>query len=60
MDINILRSLYTVLALLAFVVIAGWAWSGRNRQSFEEAAHLPLGDDQAHAGQARALGEHGA
>lgn len=45
MDIDFLRSLYTVLALVTFVVIALWAWSGRNRQTFEEAARLPLADD---------------
>lgn len=57
MDIDFLRSLYTVLALVAFVVIAFWAWSGRNRQPFEEAARLPLADDPS-ASRPLAAGKH--
>ncbi len=47
MDINDLRSVMTVLAFLAFCGIVAWAYSGRRKQSFEEAARLPLDDDSA-------------
>ena len=44
-DINFLRSAATVLSLAAFVGIWAWAWSRRNRQAFDEAAHLPFEQD---------------
>lgn len=45
MDINVLRSVSTVLAFAMFIGIVWWAWSGARRQAFEEAAMLPLDDD---------------
>jgi cytochrome c oxidase cbb3-type subunit IV len=45
MDINDLRSIVTVVSLLAFVGIVVWAWSKRNRANFDEAAQLPFKDD---------------
>lgn len=45
MDINTLRSVVTVAALVAFLVICVWAWSRRNQADFEEAARLPFGQD---------------
>ena len=37
-----------VTAVLLVVFIAGWAWawSPRRKQGFDEAARLPLSDDQ--------------
>jgi len=48
MDINDMRSAITVLAFLSFVGIVIWAWSGKRKAAFEEAARLPLEDDDAH------------
>ena len=45
MDINLLRSIITVVTLITFVGIVLWAWSGRNRARFEEAARLPFEQD---------------
>jgi cytochrome c oxidase cbb3-type subunit 4 len=45
MDINDLRSLFTVLTVVCFVGIVWWAYSGRRKQAYEEAANLPLEDD---------------
>ena len=45
MDINDIRSAVTVISLLMFVAIVGWAWSKRNRASFDEAAQLPFRDE---------------
>jgi len=42
MDINQLRSIVTVLALVLFIGIVIWAWSARNRARFDEAARLPF------------------
>ena len=45
MDINDLRSLFTVLAFIAFIGIVWWAYSDRRKASYDEAAMLPLDDD---------------
>jgi len=45
MDINDLRSLFTVLSMLCFAGIVWWAYSSRRKQAYEEAAMLPLEDD---------------
>jgi cytochrome c oxidase cbb3-type subunit 4 len=45
MDINDLRSIHTVLSFLCFVIIAVWAYSGRVKRRFEEAANLPFTED---------------
>ena len=45
MDINDLRSLLTVVAFAAFLGIVWWAYSGRARSGFEEAARLPFDED---------------
>jgi cytochrome c oxidase cbb3-type subunit IV len=36
----------TGVLLLCFLAGVAWVWSGRRRQEFEEAARLPLEDDQ--------------
>jgi len=45
MDINLLRSLITVVTLIVFLGIVAWAWSGRNKARFDEAARLPFEQD---------------
>ena len=45
MDINDLRSLFTVLAFIAFIGIVWWAYSDRRKATYDEAAMLPLDDD---------------
>lgn len=49
MDVNDLRSIVTVLAFATFVGIVVWAYSGRRRAAFEEAANLPFTEDEAPA-----------
>jgi len=44
-DINDLRSAFTVLTVICFVGIVWWAFSSRRTQTYEEAARLPLDDD---------------
>lgn len=54
MEINLLRTVLTVVSFLAFVGIAIWAfWPGR-RERFDEAAHLPFDDDEIAERSARA------
>ena len=51
MDINTFRGLMTLVLMLLFLGIAAWAWSSKRRQDFDEAARLPLEDeDQTGAG----------
>jgi len=45
LDINLWRSVVTVLSLAVFIAIVVWAWSDRNRASFDEAARQPLDQD---------------
>ncbi len=45
MDVNTLRSIITALSLLAFVGIVFWAYSGRRKARFDEAANLPFADE---------------
>lgn len=53
MDINTIRSLVTVLAFVSFVGIVLWAYSGRARSRFEEAAQLPFAEDEGAPGENR-------
>ena len=46
MDEGTLRGLATLVALLAFIGVIWWAWSGRQSRKFEDAARMPLEEDQ--------------
>jgi len=48
MDIGTLRGLGTLLVLIAFVSVTIWAYSGRNKARFDEAANLPFADEPVH------------
>ena len=43
------HSVWTLLMFLLFVGIVAWAWSSKRRRDFDEAARLPLEDDQTSA-----------
>lgn len=47
MDINTIRAVVTVVALITFLAIVAWAWSSRRRADFEAASRLPLDEDDA-------------
>ncbi|MCU0952158.1 MAG: cbb3-type cytochrome c oxidase subunit 3 [Burkholderiaceae bacterium] len=49
MDINDFRSVITLLAFLTFIGIVIWAYHGKSRRNFDEAAQLPLIDDATDA-----------
>lgn len=44
MDINDARSAVTLLGLILFVCLVVWAWSGKRRAAFDEAARTPFLD----------------
>ncbi|ATE60721.1 cbb3-type cytochrome oxidase subunit 3 [Thauera sinica] len=53
MDINDFRSIITVLGLLSFLGICAWAYSRHAKDGFDEAARLPLNEDDLPAGVGR-------
>lgn len=44
-DINTMRGLATVFAMIAFLSVVWWAYSGRQKERFDEAANIPFQDD---------------
>ena len=42
MDAGLLHGIWTAAMIAVFAVIVAWAWSGRRKRDFEEAARLPL------------------
>ena len=39
------HSWWTLALLIIFIGIVLWAWSGKRKEDFEEAANLPFEDD---------------
>lgn len=50
MDINDLRSLFTVLVIVLFAGIVWWAYSAKQKESFDAAAKSVLDDDAPEPG----------
>ena len=46
MDVNILREAVTVLSFAGFIGIVAYAALPANRERFEEAARMPLDDEE--------------
>lgn len=44
-DIGTLRGMGTALVLLSFVCVTLWAYSGKRRLAFDQAAQLPFADE---------------
>ena len=44
--VNIL-SIWTIVVMVLFIGIVLWAWSGKRKQSFDEAANIPFHEDDA-------------
>jgi cytochrome c oxidase cbb3-type subunit IV len=47
MDINDLRSIFTLILMVTFIAIVFWAWSKKRKDDFNEAANLPLNEPEA-------------
>ncbi|MGB5606305.1 MAG: cbb3-type cytochrome c oxidase subunit 3 [Gammaproteobacteria bacterium] len=47
MDYSLIQSIWTVVVLVLFVGIVIWAWSGKRKQRFDEAANIPFDEDEA-------------
>ena len=46
MSSGVLQGIGTILAMTAFISICVWAYSAKNKKSFEEAAQLPFLDEE--------------
>jgi len=44
-DYGFYSSVMTVVMLIAFIGIVAWAYSGRRRAAFDDAARVPLEED---------------
>jgi cytochrome c oxidase cbb3-type subunit 4 len=42
MDINDIRSAVTLFSFLCFIWLMGWVWAKHRRSAYDEAARLPL------------------
>ena len=47
MNFGLIHSVWTVLMFVLFIGIIVWAWSAKRKRRFDEAARLPLEDDDA-------------
>lgn len=46
MDAAVFHGLWTGALLVIFIGIVVWAWSGKRKRDFDEAARMPLDDDE--------------
>lgn len=46
MDFGTLQGIGTILAMVAFLSVCWWAYSGRNKKRFDEASKLPFLEDE--------------
>ena len=46
MDLTLLQSFWTIVVMVAFIGIVIWAWSGKRKQRFEDAANIPFTEDE--------------
>ena len=46
MDYSLIQLLWTLVVLVLFVGIVVWAWSGKRKQRFDEAANIPFDEDE--------------
>jgi cytochrome c oxidase cbb3-type subunit 4 len=45
MELGTLIGLWTAVVLLTFIAIVVWAWSSHRKLRFEQAARIPLDDE---------------
>jgi cbb3-type cytochrome oxidase subunit 3 len=45
LDFGLIDIIWTVVVMILFIGIVIWAYSGKRRKAFDEAARIPLEDD---------------
>ena len=46
MDFTFIQSVWTIVVMVVFIGIVIWAWSGKRKQRFEDAANIPFTEDE--------------
>jgi len=59
MNYGLIHSVWTVMMFALFIGIIVWAWSAKRKKQFDEAARLPLEDDDAVAVRPSGEKQHG-
>ena len=59
MDYSLMQSIWTLVVLVLFVGIVIWAWSGKRKQEFDEAANIPFDEDDRPAATTSKENSHG-
>jgi len=59
MDENLIQVVWTLVVLVLFVGIVIWAWSGKRKQDFTEAANIPFNEDDMPAENTSKENSHG-
>ena len=59
MDDSLIQSVWTLVVLVLFVGIVIWAWSGKRKQEFDEAANIPFHEDDTSAEKTSKENSHG-
>jgi cytochrome c oxidase cbb3-type subunit IV len=45
MNVTLMHEIWTVVVTVLFIGIVVWAWSGKRKQRFDEAANIPFDHD---------------
>jgi cytochrome c oxidase cbb3-type subunit 4 len=59
MDGNLIQVIWTLVVVVLFVGIVIWAWSGKRKQAFDEAANIPFNEDDTPAEKTSKENSHG-
>ena len=59
MDGNLIQVIWTLVVVVLFVGIVIWAWSGKRKQEFDEAANIPFNEDDKPAEKTSKENSHG-
>lgn len=46
MNFTMIDAIWTVVVMVVFIGIVLWAWSGKRKQAFDEAANIPFNEDE--------------
>ncbi len=56
---SLIHSIWTLVVLVLFVGIVIWAWSGKRKQDFTDAANIPFHEDDKPAETTSKENSHG-
>ena len=59
MDTSLIQSVWTLVVTVLFIGIVIWAWSGKRKKDFDEAANIPFTEDAMPAEKTSKENSHG-